>query len=43
MGTYTNDDGDDVMRFSWRYVFDIRNTHPITDADIKTLKQHQDA
>jgi hypothetical protein len=43
MGTYTDDDGDDVMRFSWRYVFDIRQTHPITDADVKTLKQHQNA
>lgn len=39
LGVRTNEQGEDTPRFSWRYVFDITDTDPISEDSPATLKE----
>lgn len=39
LGMYTDTDGNESMRFTWRYVFDVRNTDELKDNDPKLLRE----
>lgn len=39
IGTHPDDDGNATPLFSWRYVFDISDTDPITEESPKLLRE----
>lgn len=39
LGTRVNDDGSETPFFSWRYVFDITDTEPLTDSSPKLARE----
>ena len=39
LGTRVDDDGSETPRFSWRYVFDISDTDPLTDSSPKLVRE----
>lgn len=39
LGTRVDDDGSETPSFSWRYVFDISDTDPLTDNSPKLVRE----
>lgn len=39
LGVRTNEQGEETPRFSWRYVFDITDTDPISEDSPSTLRE----
>ena len=39
LGTRVDDDGEEALAFSWRYVFDISDTDPLTASSPKLVRE----